>query len=300
MTATLTATLPRAGRCLVMGILNVTPDSFSDGGQYLSPDTAVAHGLRMAAEGADYIDVGGESTRPGADRVAPEEELRRILPVITELSRAGVAVSVDTTRAQVAQAALDAGAALVNDVSAGQADPAMARLMAETGAPWVLMHWRGPSKTMTTKAAYGNVVTDVRRELLTCVGHALHAGVKPDQIILDPGFGFAKQPEHDLALLANLGAIADLGFPVLVGTSRKRFLGSVLVGASGRSQPDRRDAATLATTILAAQAGAWAVRVHDVSRNRDVISLLTTVAQTTCDHTEPIPKKSASIVTVNR
>jgi dihydropteroate synthase len=267
--------LRRAPQCLVMGILNVTPDSFSDGGRYLAPQAAIDHGLRIAAAGADYIDVGGESTRPGAARVPAAEELRRVLPVITGLARQGIAVSIDTTRAEVAGAAIEAGAVLVNDVSGGLADPAMARVIAATGVPWVLTHWRGHSRDMYANATYTDVVTDVRHELSARADDALASGVVASQLILDPGLGFAKQPHHDLALLANLHAITSLGYPVLIGASRKRFLTTILKQA-GTPNPTtaQRDTATLATTILAAHAGAWAVRVHNIPATADALRVV--------------------------
>jgi dihydropteroate synthase len=261
--------------CRVMGILNVTPDSFSDGGRYGSPEAAVAHGVDMVRRGADYVDVGGESTRPGARRVDAEEELARVVPVVAELARQGVAVSVDTTRACVAAAAVEAGAVLVNDVSGGLADPDMARVVAEAGVRWVLMHWRGHSADMYAPAAYDDVVADVRRELLQRVDAAVSAGVAERQILLDPGLGFAKLPPHDLALLRHLDQLTALGFPVLVGASRKRFLGAVLAGPDGEAPPARdRDAATLATTVLAARAGAWGVRVHEVAGTVDAVRVV--------------------------
>jgi dihydropteroate synthase len=261
-----------------MGILNVTPDSFSDGGRYDALPAAVAHGLAMVAEGADYVDVGGESTRPGADRVEAAEELRRVLPVVTELVRQGAAVSIDTTRARVAAAALEAGAVLVNDVSGGRADPDMARVVAETGVPWSLMHWRGHSREMAAAAVYDDPVAEVRQELLDRVDDALAAGVAAEQIVLDPGFGFAKELPHDLALLAHLDTFVGLGFPLLVGTSRKRFLGRVLSGGDDRvPTPAERDTATLATSVLAAQAGAWAVRVHAVAATVDAVRVVAAV-----------------------
>jgi dihydropteroate synthase len=278
-------------RCLVIGILNVTPDSFSDGGQYCAPDAAIAHGMRMAAAGADYIDVGGESTRPGAGRVPAEEELRRVLPVVAELSRRGVAVSIDTTRAVVASAAIEAGAVLVNDVSGGLADPSMARAVAGAGIPWVLMHWRGHSHDMYARAAYADVVSEVRDELSASVDEALAKGVSPSQLVLDPGLGFAKHPQHDLTLLANLETIIGLGFPVLVGSSRKRFLSAVLAGA-GMPSPTmaQRDTATLATSVLAAQAGAWAVRVHDVPATLTALSVVSALS-----HLRPEPSRSRQL-----
>lgn len=209
--------LPRPQRCLVMGVLNVTPDSFSDGGTFADQTVAIEHGLAMHAAGADYVDVGGESTRPGADRVDADEECRRVVPVVRELAAAGVRVSVDTTRAEVAAAALAAGAELVNDVSGGLADQGMARLVAETGVPWVLMHWRGHSREMQAAARYGDVVTEVAAELTARVEDVVAAGVDPGQLVLDPGLGFAKNAEHNWALLAGLDRLVRLGLPVLVG-----------------------------------------------------------------------------------
>jgi dihydropteroate synthase len=262
----LPATLRDAGRCLVMGVVNVTPDSFSDGGRWLQLAAAVDHGRRLLAEGADLLDVGGESTRPGAERVPVEEELRRVLPVIRELAAGGVVTSIDTMRAEVAAAALDAGAVIVNDVSGGQADPAMAAVVARTGAPYVAMHWRGPSSIMDGLAVYRDVVEQVRSELLARVDLLVAAGVDPRQIVLDPGLGFAKTADHNWRLLAALDRLVSLGRPLLIGASRKRFLGSLLAGPDGVPlPPDRRDDATAATTALAAAAGVWAVRVHAVA-----------------------------------
>jgi dihydropteroate synthase len=271
--------IARPGRCVVMGILNVTPDSFSDGGRHDTVEAAVAHGLHMAAAGADYVDVGGESTRPGAGRVEPDEELRRVLPAVAALAGHGIAVSIDTTRASVAAAAVAAGAVMVNDVSGGLADPAMARVVADAGVPWVLMHRRGESLDMYAEATYDDVVADVRRELCRRVDAALAAGVAAERIVVDPGLGFAKQPDHDLALLAGLDRITGLGFPVLVGASRKRFLGALLAAPDGQPRPpDQRDSATLATSVLAASAGAWGVRVHDVAGSADAVRVVAAVA----------------------
>ena len=272
--------LAGTGRCLVMGVVNVTPDSFSDGGRWLDPGAAVEHGLALAAEGADLLDVGGESTRPGAGRVPVEEELRRVLPVVRGLAAAGARVGVDTTRARVAQAALDAGAVLVNDVSGGLGDPAMAGTVARAGVHYVAMHWRGPSDTMDSLARYGDVVAEVRAELTARVAALAGAGVDPGRIVLDPGFGFAKDAAANWTLLGALGSIVDLGHPVLVGTSRKRFLGPVPVGATERDPvpPHRRDAATAATTVIAAQAGAWCVRVHDVRASADAVRVVAATA----------------------
>lgn len=258
------------GRALVMGVVNVTPDSFSDGGRWYDPEAAVARGLQLFAEGADLLDVGGESTRPGAARVPVDEERRRVVPVVTELADAGAVVSVDTMRASIAEEALAAGARLVNDVSGGLADPAMPTLVAQTGVPFVAMHWRGHSADMESRAVYDDVVTEVRTELLQRVESLVAAGVDERQLILDPGLGFAKTGEHNWALLAALDELTALGLPVLVAASRKRFLGHLLAGTrpgAERAQPApplERDDATAAVTALAAAAGAWCVRVHEV------------------------------------
>jgi dihydropteroate synthase len=267
--------LPAKDRCLVMGVVNVTPDSFSDGGQWYGADAAIAHGLDLAAQGADIVDVGGESTRPGAQRIDEAEELRRIGPVVTELVRAGLTVSIDTMRARVAEFALEAGAQLVNDVSGGLADPDMPRLVAAAGCGYVVMHWRGYSQDMYARAVYADVVTEVRDELAKRVEAVVHAGVDPGRIVLDPGLGFGKRPEHNwplLARLAELGTLAGGTFPVLVGASRKGFLGKLLAGHDGtpRTLADR-DQATVAVTALAAAAGAWCVRVHVVPPNADAV-----------------------------
>jgi dihydropteroate synthase len=263
-----------------MGVLNVTPDSFSDGGCFADADSAIAHGREMAAAGADYVDVGGESTRPGADRVDAEEECRRVLPVIRELASTGVAVSIDTTRAEVAEAALSAGAVLVNDISGGLADAGMAKLVADAGVPWVLMHWRGHSREMYAAAQYGDVVTEVCAELTARVEDVVAAGVAPGQLVLDPGIGFAKRAPHNWALLAGLDRLVALGLPVLVGASRKSFLGRLLAGADGEQRPaEQRDAATLATTVLAAEAGVWGVRVHDAAASVDAVRTVAAVQE---------------------
>jgi dihydropteroate synthase len=259
------------GRTLVMGVLNVTPDSFSDGGRWWDPTAAVRHGLAMVADGADVVDVGGESTRPGASRVGVEEERRRVLPVVRGLVEAGAVVSVDTMRAAVAAAALDAGAALVNDVSGGLADPAMLPLVAERGCPVVLMHWRGHSVDMQARAVYRDVVAEVRDELEQRLDAAVAAGVVDEQVVLDPGLGFAKEADHNWALLARLDVLASLGRPLLVGASRKSFLGSLLGDAAGPRPAAEREAATTAVTALAAAAGVWGVRVHEVRPSADAV-----------------------------
>lgn len=257
---------------LIMGILNVTPDSFSDGGRWTEPETAVRHGLRMVTEGADIVDVGGESTRPGAGRPCVDEELSRVLPVITRLSQEGVAVSVDTMRAAVAVAAIEAGAVVVNDVSGGLADPGMPAAVAGSGARYVAMHWRGHSADMQDRAVYRDVVAEVREELAARAEALLAAGVAREQLVLDPGLGFAKTAEHNWSLLARLDALQELGYPLLVGTSRKSFLGLLEADQDGvPSPPDARDAATAATSLICAMAGVWAVRVHDVSATRSAL-----------------------------
>ncbi|WP_208026085.1 dihydropteroate synthase [Amycolatopsis acidicola] len=257
-----------------MGVLNVTPDSFSDGGRYFDLDAALAHAHEMWERGADVIDVGGESTRPGAARVDAQTEIDRVLPVVSALASDGLCLSVDTTRAAVAEAALDAGAKIINDVSGGLADPAMAKVAASTGVPWVLMHWRGHSKDMNALASYENVVADVRAELTERVDAALAAGVAESSIVIDPGLGFAKRAEHDWALLHGLGEFVGMGFPVLVGASRKRFLGRLLADENGDPRPPSgREVATAAVSVLAAANGAWGVRVHSVGASLDAVTV---------------------------
>ncbi len=264
------------GRCAVLGVLNVTADSFSDGGRYLDHGAAVRHAAELVEAGADIVDVGGESTRPGAERVAAEEELERVLPVVRELVDRGITVSVDTMRARVAEKTLEVGAAVVNDVSGGLADPDMVRVVAETGAPYMLMHWRGHSRDMNELARYDDVVTDVRDELSERVEAAVKAGVDESGIVLDPGLGFAKTGEHDWQLLNRLDVLLGLGYPVLVGASRKRFLGRLLADAEGNPRsPAGRETATAAISALSADRGAWGVRVHDVRASRDAIAVST-------------------------
>ncbi|NDK88119.1 dihydropteroate synthase [Gordonia desulfuricans] len=264
-----------------MGVVNVTADSFSDGGRYLDTDAAVAHGIELLADGADLIDVGGESTRPGAIRVDPTIEAQRVAPVISALVDAGAVISVDTMRASVAAAAIEAGATIVNDVSGGRADPDMAKVMADAELPWVLMHWR-PAQTdadagrhfthrVDDRGGYHDVVAEVTRELLGQVDAAVSAGVAPQNIILDPGLGFAKTADHNWALLHALPTFVGLGFPVLIGASRKRFLGSLLAVDGADRPPAGREAATAAISTLSAAGGAWGVRVHDVASSRDAV-----------------------------
>jgi dihydropteroate synthase len=262
--------LPSPGRCVVMGVLNVTPDSFSDGGRYLDRDHAIAHGVALWDRGADLVDVGGESTRPGASRVDAETEIARVVPVITELTAAGVVVSVDTTRARVADAALAAGATVINDVSGGLSDPDMVAVAAGAGVPWILMHWRGHSQRMQELARYDDVVKDVLRELLERVDAAVRAGVDESCLVIDPGLGFAKTGQHNWALLAALDTFVETGRPVLVAASRKSFLGTLLADADGTARPvGEREHATTALTAYCALRGAWGVRVHEVAPSVD-------------------------------
>ncbi|MGQ7349875.1 dihydropteroate synthase [Quadrisphaera oryzae] len=271
-------------RTLVWGVVNTTPDSFSDGGLHLAAPAAVEHGLALVAQGADVVDVGGESTRPGATRPSEAEELARVLPVVSALADRGVVVSVDTMRAGVAAAALAAGASIVNDVSGGLADPAMADLVASSGATCVLGHWRGHSDTMNDLAVYDDVVAEVRAELGARLAAFEAAGARPGQLVADPGLGFAKRAEHDWALLAALPELVGAWGRVLVGASRKRFLGTLLAdgassdGTAGTAgapvvprPPDQRDDATAAVSALAAAAGAWGVRVHAVRPSADAV-----------------------------
>jgi len=263
-----------------MGVVNVTPDSFSDGGRWFDTTNAVKHGLELIAQGADLVDVGGESTRPGATRVDEAEELKRVIPVVRGLASEGVTISVDTMRASVAEQALAAGAVLVNDVSGGLADPGMIRVVADAGAPFVVMHWRGFLEGGNIRGVYGDVVTEVADELRARVDAVLEGGIAEDRLIVDPGLGFSKDAEHDLALLARIDRLLALGHPLLVAASRKRFLGRVLAGPDGTPPPAReRDAATAAVSALAAQAGAWAVRVHEVRPSADAVRVAHAIAQ---------------------
>lgn len=259
----------------VMGVVNVTDDSFSDGGRYLDPWRAVRHGLALAAQGATIIDVGGESTRPGAVRIDAEVEIARVVPVVKELAAQGVTVSIDTMHAAVARAALGNGAAIVNDVSGGRADPGMAAVVADAGVPWVLMHWRSVESVQPHDIpAYDDVVIEVRDELLAAVDAAVAAGVDPAKVIIDPGLGFAKTAEHNWALLHALPTLVATGVPVLVGASRKRFLGALLAADAVPRPPDGRETATAVISALAALHGAWGVRVHDVRASADALRVL--------------------------
>jgi dihydropteroate synthase len=259
-----------------MGVLNVTDDSFSDGGRYLNADKAVSHGLAMAADGAAIVDVGGESTRPGAVRIDARVETSRVIPVVKELAAQGLTVSIDTMHADVARAALESGARIVNDVSGGRADPAMAPLVAEAKVPWVLMHWRPVSTDRPHDVPdYGDVVAEVRAELLASVDDAVAAGVDPAKLVIDPGLGFAKTGQHNWALLRALPELVSAGVPVLLGASRKRFLGTLLAGPGGSPRPpDGRETATAVISALAALHGAWGVRVHDVRASVDALKVV--------------------------
>lgn len=261
----------------MIGVVNVTDDSFSDGGLFLDRDSAVAHGVELVAQGAAIIDVGGESTRPGASRVDPEVEISRVLPVIKQLVQQEITVSIDTMHAGVARIALENGAAIVNDVSGGRADPDMARLVAEAGAPWVLMHWRSVGGARPHDVPlYGDVVVDVRDELMAAVDAAVRAGVDPAKLIIDPGIGFAKAAQHNWALLHALPEFVQTGIPVLVGASRKRFLGALLAGSDGEPrQPSGRETATAVISALAGWHRVWGVRVHDVRASVDALAVVT-------------------------
>ena len=257
-------------RTLVLGILNVTPDSFADGGKFLEPAAAIIQGRKLITEGADIIDVGGESTRPGAERVSEEVELKRVIPVITELVKDGAVISVDTTRSEVAKAAIKAGATYVNDVSGGLADEKMAQLIAANPkVQYIVMHWRGESKDMQSKAIYKDVVKEVKDELDDRVNELIKAGVQAEQIILDPGIGFAKEAEHNWQILQNIERFQLLGYPILVGASRKRFLGELI----NAKNADDREAASIALTAELARLNIWGVRTHSVKPHRDAIAV---------------------------
>jgi dihydropteroate synthase len=249
---------------IVMGILNVTPDSFADGGRHNDFEAAVHHGHEMLAEGVDIIDIGGESTKPGVERVSEEEELARVIPVIKELAKPGVRISIDTMRASTARAAISAGAQIINDVSGGLADPEMLPTAAQLGVPYIAMHWRGHSKDMNSRAVYGDVVKDVIAELQERVNAALDAGITKGNLILDPGIGFAKEAHHNWEIIDSIDQFVALGYPVLVGGSRKRFLGG--------DNPDEREAATIELTKRLSTSGIWGVRVHSVKAHKDVLS----------------------------
>ena len=261
-------------RTLVMGILNVTPDSFSDGGDHFAFGDAIAHAHLMVAEGADIIDVGGESTRPGSQRPTEDEELARVVPVVERLAGEGLVVSVDTMRASVARAALDHGAAIINDVSAGLADEAMLQVVAEAGVDYIAMHWRGHGAGMNDLAHYGQVGEEVMAELQARIDAALAAGVAAERLIIDPGYGFSKDADQNWALLGDQQRFVDLGYRTLVGVSRKRFLGDLLTDANGPRPVHQRDDAAVAITTLSALQGVWAVRTHTVRQHRDAVEVV--------------------------
>jgi len=259
-------------RTVVMGILNVTPDSFSDGGRWHDASEAIKRGRILREAGADIVDVGGESTRPGAERIPEEEELARVLPVVDALVADAIPVSIDTMRASVAAECVSRGACVVNDVSGGQADPEMLPFLATVSVPFIAMHWRGPSTVMQSLATYDDVVSDVCREIGVRLGALGDAGVSLDRVVIDPGLGFAKDAEHNWAILRHLDALMSLGHPILIGASRKRFLGELLADAEGQPRPlEGREAAGDAITALAAAAGVWGVRVHEVAASHDAV-----------------------------
>lgn len=261
---------------LVMGILNVTPDSFADGGRYSTTDLALKRAEEMINEGVDIIDVGGESTKPGAERVTQADEVARVIPVIKELVKRETPISIDTTRASVAEQAIKLGASYVNDVSGGLADPDMYTLIAKhPKVQYIIMHWRAHSKTMQDHATYKDVVREVKEELEARIEAAIEAGINPEQIIIDPGLGFAKRPEHNWELLRNIDRIALLGYPILIGASRKRFLGEL----TGSTNPDDREAASIAVTAMVAKQNVWGVRTHSVKPHRDAIATVNSFAK---------------------
>ncbi|MCF8521857.1 MAG: dihydropteroate synthase [Candidatus Planktophila sp.] len=249
---------------LVMGILNVTPDSFADGGRYNDFESAIRRGNEMISEGVDIIDIGGESTKPGAERITLNEELNRVIPVVKELSQSGVRISIDTMRSEVARQAIEAGASIINDVSGGLADAEMLSTAASLELPYIAMHWRGHSKDMNSRAVYKDVVGEVIIEIEERITACLEAGIKKDNLIIDPGLGFAKDADHNWAIIDSISSFVDLGYPVLVGASRKRFLGG--------DNPDLREAATIALTQRLSTTGIWAIRVHSVKPHKEVIS----------------------------
>ena len=271
--------LAELNRTLVMGVLNVTPDSFSDGGKFAGTETAIAHGKQMFQDGADIVDVGGESTRPGADRISIQEELDRVIPVISELTKSGIPVSIDTMRAEVAKQAVVAGACLINDVSGGKADPEMFNFLTTNDLPYIMMHWRGHSTEMMNLTNYDDVVADVCDELQLQVNAAVSAGVAVSRIVLDPGIGFAKTTEQNWPLLAEIDVLQDLNLPLLIGASRKKFLGELLAKNGNLRETDDREAATTAITTLLAAQSVWAVRVHDVKSSSDAVKVVSRIMQ---------------------
>jgi dihydropteroate synthase len=272
--------LQNLDRTLVMGVLNVTPDSFSDGGRFNDPTIATKHALQMIEDGADIIDIGGESTRPGSDRISVQEELDRVLPVISALSNSGVAISIDTMRSEVASAAISAGACMINDVSGGKSDPEMLKYVATLKTPYILMHWRGPSNIMNTLTDYNDVVADVTNEISNQVEVAVAAGIARERIAIDPGIGFAKTVDQNWPILKHLDVLEGLGLPILMGASRKKFLGELLAKDGVARDSDEREIATTAISTLMAARGLWAVRVHDVKSSSDAIAVVDRIAKT--------------------
>ena len=272
--------LRKLDRTLVMGVLNVTPDSFSDGGRFNDPTIATNHALQMIQDGADIIDIGGESTRPGSERISVQEELDRVLPVISALADSGVAISIDTMRAEVARAAVAAGACMVNDVSGGKSDPEMLGFVATLNTPYILMHWRGPSNIMNTLTDYNDVVADVTAEISQQVEIAVAAGIARDRIAVDPGIGFAKTVDQNWPILKHLDVLEGLGLPILMGASRKKFLGELLAKDGVARDSDERESATTAISTLMAVRGLWAVRVHDVKATSDAVAVVDRIAKT--------------------
>jgi len=267
-------------RTLVMGVLNVTPDSFSDGGRFDDTEIAISHALQMIEDGADIIDIGGESTRPGSERISVQVELDRVLPVIAGLVDSGVAISIDTMRAEVARAAIEAGACMINDVSGGKSDPEMLSYVSTLTVPYILMHWRGPSNIMNTLTDYNNVAADVTAEISKQVDVAVAAGIARERIAIDPGIGFAKTVDQNWPILKHLDVLEGLGLPILMGASRKKFLGELLAKAGVPRDSDERESATTAISTLMAARGLWAVRVHDVKPTRDAIAVVDRIAKT--------------------
>jgi len=263
-----------------MGVLNVTPDSFSDGGRFNDPEVATNHALQMIKDGADIIDIGGESTRPGSERISVQAELDRVLPVISALADSGVAISIDTMRTEVAQAAVSAGACMVNDVSGGKSDPEMLGYVASLNLPYILMHWRGPSNIMNTLTDYQDVVADVTNEISKQVNVAVAAGIARERIAIDPGIGFAKTVDQNWPILKHLDVLEELGLPILMGASRKKFLGELLANGGVPRNSDERESATTAISTLMAARGLWAVRVHDVKSSSDAIAVVDRIAKT--------------------
>jgi dihydropteroate synthase len=276
----LPVSLSSLDRTLVMGVINVTPDSFSDGGRFIEANVAIAHGRKMSEQGADIIDIGGESTRPGSERISEQEELDRVLPVIEALISDGIVVSIDTMRASVAKTAVTAGARMINDISGGKVDPQMLPYVATLDIPFILMHWRGPSNIMNSLTDYDDVVLDVRNEIMAQVASAEAAGVHRSRIAIDPGIGFAKTVDQNWPILKHLDVLEAEGLPILMGASRKKFLGELLARNGEPREMDDREAATTAISVLMAQRKTWCVRVHDARSSRDAVEVVQRMAET--------------------